>query len=101
MAPARLIFLTGKGGTGKSTLAAALGLALARRRPTTVADLDQRRSVARLLGAEIGPAGSARVSDSLEVASFTPRTELEAFVERIVPVKMLSRRMLRSRSSGS
>ena len=36
----RVLFVTGKGGTGKSTVAAALALALSGRRPTTLADLE-------------------------------------------------------------
>jgi len=43
-----LIFVTGKGGTGKSTVAAALAFALARRHPTTLADLDGRQSPMRM-----------------------------------------------------
>ena len=47
----RVLFVTGKGGTGKSTVAAAIALALSHRRPTTLADLDGRRSGAAALGA--------------------------------------------------
>ena len=47
----RVLFVTGKGGTGKSTVAAALAIALSRRRPTTLADLDRRLSAAAALGA--------------------------------------------------
>ena len=52
MAFARLILVTGKGGTGKSAVAAALALCLARRRPTLLVDLDQRMWAARMLGIE-------------------------------------------------
>ena len=34
----RVLFVTGKGGTGQSTVAAALALAMANRRPTTLAE---------------------------------------------------------------
>src|SRR5580704_2111748 len=47
----RVLFVTGKGGTGKSTVAAAIALALSRRRPTMLADLDGRMSAAAALGA--------------------------------------------------
>jgi hypothetical protein len=96
----RLIFVTGKGGTGKSTVAAALAVALARTYPATLADLDQRLSAARILGVELGGAATVRVDDELEVAALTPRAELEAFIERIVPLKAVSRRMLRSHTFG-
>lgn len=96
----RLIFITGKGGTGKSTVAAAMGHAIARNHPVLVADLDQRASAARLLGADLNGRGSARVGERIEVRALSPRDELESFIERIVPLKMVSRRMLRSRTFG-
>ncbi len=96
----RVIFVTGKGGTGKSTVAAALALALSRRRPTILADLDERRSAASLLAAT--PEGDERVraSDSLEIAALSRRTELGSFIRRIVPIAAISERMLRSRTFG-
>jgi len=100
MALPRLTFVTGKGGTGKSTIAAALAVALARRRPTTLADLDQRLSAARVLGAKLNGAGAAQVDDNLEVIALDPRSELESFITRIVPFKAVSRRMLKSRTFG-
>jgi anion-transporting ArsA/GET3 family ATPase len=96
----RLIFITGKGGTGKSTVAAAMGHAIARNHPVLVADLDQRASAARLLGADLNGRGSAGVGNRIEVRALSPRDELESFIERIVPLKMVSRRMLRSRTFG-
>lgn len=96
----RLIFVTGKGGTGKSTIAAAMALALARRRPTILADLDKRQSALRLLSSHSGDgAGKTfRISAHLEGVALSPHAEVEAFIERIVPVKALSRRMLQSRT---
>lgn len=88
----RLILVTGKGGTGKSTVATALAMALARRRPTTLGDLDGRGSIARLIG--------ALESTTLETLTITPRGELEAFIDRIVPLRAISRRMLESRTFG-
>ena len=96
----RVLFVTGKGGTGKSTVAAAIALALSRRRPTTLADLDRRLSAAAALGAAPKDSTAVKVSDSLEVIALTSRAELEAFIERIVPLRAISRRMLRSRTFG-
>ncbi len=96
----RVLFVTGKGGTGKSTIAAALAIALSRRRPTTLADLDRRLSAAAALGAIPQDSITVKVTDSLEVIALTPRAELEAFIERIVPIRAISRRMLRSRTFG-
>ncbi|HKN00062.1 MAG TPA: ArsA-related P-loop ATPase [Candidatus Binataceae bacterium] len=96
----RVLFVTGKGGTGKSTVAAALAEALSHRRPTLLADLDRRLSAATLLGAS--PQGDApvRVSDSLHVIALSQRAELNSFIRRIVPVAAISERMLRSRTFG-
>ncbi len=98
----RLIFITGKGGTGKSTIAAALAVTLSRRHPTILADLDRRLSAARILGAQItlNGARSTQPGENLEVIALSPRTELEAFIERIVPLKVISHRMLKSRTFG-
>jgi anion-transporting ArsA/GET3 family ATPase len=96
----RVLFVTGKGGTGKSTVAAALALTLSRRRSTTLADLDRRLSAASALGVTLDDSKPARVSESLDVIALTPRHELEAFIERIVPIRAISRRMLRSRTFG-
>ena len=118
MALARLILVTGKGGTGKSAVAAALALCLARRRPTLLVDLDQRMWAARMLGLESsdnprdnsddaaahdkGAAAIARPGAiaNLETISLSAGTELEAFIERIVPIKAIARRMLQSRTFG-
>jgi arsenite-transporting ATPase len=98
MALARLILVTGKGGTGKSTVAAALALCLARRRPTLLVDLDQRMWSARMLGVELG--NNLDPIANLETISLSASTELEAFIERIVPIKAVARRMLKSRTFG-
>ena len=90
MALPRLIFVTGKGGTGKSTVAAAMATALSRERPTTLADLDHRQTAA----------GLVRASKNLRVAALSTRSELEAFIRRIVPIGAISRRMLKSRTFG-
>jgi anion-transporting ArsA/GET3 family ATPase len=113
MALARLILVTGKGGSGKSAVAAALALWLARRRPTTLVDLDQRGWAARMLGIapRDGSAGEGWPRDgadaaldlevgSLETASLSAAAELETFIERLVPVKAIARRLLRSRTFG-
>ncbi len=96
----RLIFVTGKGGTGKSTVAAAMAMALARQHPTILADLDKRRSALRLLNSSNteDATRSRKKAAYLEGVALSPHAELEAFIERIVPVKALSRRMLQSRT---
>jgi anion-transporting ArsA/GET3 family ATPase len=100
MGLARLIFVTGKGGTGKSTVAAALAHALSRRYPTVLADLDRRLSAAALLGAVPEGERRARIGVTLETVALSTRTELEYFIRRIVPIAAISRRMLKSRTFG-
>jgi Mrp family chromosome partitioning ATPase len=90
----RLILVTGKGGTGKSTATAALALEIARHKAVTVGDLDQRNGAARILKSPSGRAGRKK----LEIVRLSARRELELFVERIVPIKAVSRRMLNSRT---
>ncbi len=96
----RLIFVTGKGGTGKSTVAAAIAVALSRRRPATLADLDRRRSALHLLATLNGARTAVALGEHLDGVALSSRAELQAFIERIVPLKAISRRMLRSRTFG-
>jgi arsenite/tail-anchored protein-transporting ATPase len=98
MALARVLFVTGKGGTGKSTVAAALATALARRRPTILAELDGRGTAAALFGARLVGGKPVEVSQTLSLIALSREGELESFIERIVPVRAISRRMLKSRT---
>jgi len=92
----RIIFLTGKGGTGKSTLAKALALALARRHQVTLIRIGTREKTQTR---QANDSSSDRESAYSE-KSVTPRGELEAFIGGIVPVKAIARRMLQSRTFG-
>ena len=98
MAWPRLTFVIGKGGAGKSTVATALATHLAGSRPTILADLDQRGSAARLLGVRVPEEGPIRAGEGLELCSLSAQRELEHFIRRIVPVRMISNRMLSSRT---
>ncbi len=95
-----LSLVTGKGGAGKSTAAAALALALSKRTKTVLVDLDQRASAARLLELEPAPRYEGTTIENLEVRSFTSQDELASFIERIVPIKTIARRLLRSHTFG-
>jgi arsenite/tail-anchored protein-transporting ATPase len=99
----RLIFVTGKGGTGKSTLSAALAAALARSgRRCLLTSLDGDSSAARMLGIEDPREPSARppTGGAPEVLAISRRAELEAFIGRIVPMRAIANRMLKSRTFG-
>src|SRR5579875_600990 len=98
MAWPRLTLVIGKGGAGKSTISAALADHLAQRRPTTHVGLDQRGSAARLFGVAPPQRSAIQVRRDLELIALSPRRELERFIQRIVPVRMISDRMLGSRT---
>ena len=96
----RVLFVTGKGGSGKSTIAAAFALALSRNRAITLADIDGRMDAATLLGVVPREDEPARSDDSLRAVVLSRRAELHSFIQRIVPVSAISQRMLRSRTFG-
>ena len=65
----RVLFVTGKGGTGKSTVAAALAVALSHRRSAVLADLSTHLGAAALLGAAICDASMKQTSSKNARAS--------------------------------
>ncbi|UTI62430.1 hypothetical protein NBH00_13775 [Paraconexibacter antarcticus] len=79
-----MVLVTGKGGVGKSTIAAALGRAAAARGlRTMVCEVSQQSRVAALLGAEAGPLGEEReVEPGLWTASIDPDDALKAWLAR-------------------
>jgi anion-transporting ArsA/GET3 family ATPase len=76
-----LVYVTGKGGAGKTTVAAALGLAAAGRgRHAVVCDLAGSSGLARAYGA--GEHGEARLADRLTALSIDPQEALEEWLRR-------------------
>jgi anion-transporting ArsA/GET3 family ATPase len=77
----RLVFVTGKGGVGKTTVAAALGLANARAgHSTIVAEVSEQERVTQLFGKP--PAGYAEttVADGLSAFSLNPEDAKEEWL---------------------
>ena len=94
----RLVVVTGKGGVGKTAVAAALARAATRARRRVLAVEIGTGRLGALLGTgrlEIEP---RTVGPGLAAASVEPEEALGAFVHRTLPLRMLSRRLLESTS---
>jgi anion-transporting ArsA/GET3 family ATPase len=77
----RLVIVTGKGGTGRTTVAAALGLGAARRgRRTVVAEVGGQARVGALLGAGAPP--------SLDTTTIDPEDALEEWLGQQLPRRL-------------
>jgi anion-transporting ArsA/GET3 family ATPase len=77
----RLIFVTGKGGVGKSTVATALGLVAARRGlRTIVAELAAQDRVRQAFGHEAHAFTEVRLADNLFTISVDPEHAMEEYL---------------------
>jgi anion-transporting ArsA/GET3 family ATPase len=94
----RLVFVTGKGGVGKSTVSAALGLAAARAgRRTIVVELAHQDRLARALGVDDSHFREAAVHDGLYTISLDPQHALEEYLRIQLRVKPLADLLFSSR----
>jgi len=96
----RLVIVTGKGGTGKTTVAAALALAAARAgRRVLLAELARDEALVRLLATDSAPAGYAGrvVQPRLRVMQIDPFEALAEYLGLQLGVPALVRRVLRNR----
>jgi anion-transporting ArsA/GET3 family ATPase len=92
----RLLLVTGKGGTGKTSIAAALGVAAARAgRRTLVVELGDSDAVRELLtgtnGAQPRSREPERVGDDLFVLQLVPEHALEEYLGLQLRVRMVAR----------
>jgi anion-transporting ArsA/GET3 family ATPase len=87
-----LVFLLGKGGVGRSTLAAALGLLAARQgRRAIVVEVSGRGDVPRLLGAQAARSGvESELAPGLWTLDVDPRRALEEYLRDQLPLRMIA-----------
>jgi anion-transporting ArsA/GET3 family ATPase len=87
----RLLFITGKGGVGKSTVAAALGMAAARRgRRTIVAEVAYQDRIARAFHGEDSHFTEVEIGEGLWTISIDPRHALEEYLRIQIRVKPMA-----------
>ena len=87
----RLIFVTGKGGVGKTTVAAALGLAAARAgKRTIVCEVARQERVSRAFHLEGVGASETQLADDLYGISIDPQTALREYLEDQIGSKRLA-----------
>ncbi|HXT52005.1 MAG TPA: ArsA-related P-loop ATPase [Thermoanaerobaculia bacterium] len=97
LASRQLVVVTGKGGVGKTTVAAALGSALADAgRRALVLEVDPRENAHRMLG--VPPSGGeiVRVRPRLLLQNLRPRAVLDQLVREQVRIGPVVRRILSS-----
>jgi anion-transporting ArsA/GET3 family ATPase len=86
----RLVFVLGKGGVGRSTVAAALGLAAARSgRRSIVVEVSGRGDVPRLFGRSGSAGVETELRDGLWTLSVEPRAALEEYLRDQLPGRMI------------
>jgi anion-transporting ArsA/GET3 family ATPase len=97
LATRQLIVVTGKGGVGKTSVAALLGSALAAAgRRTLVAEVDPRENLHRMLG--VPPSGGEilRAGGKLWVQNLSPQRVIDDLVREQLKFGLISRRVLDS-----
>jgi len=94
----RLVMVTGKGGTGKSTYAAALGLLSAvRGKRTLICEIDsQMPALEPIFGREV-PFEPVDVLPNLAICNVRWAEALEAYMRRALPMRRLVRMVLENR----
>ena len=97
MHSARVVFVTGKGGVGKTTAAAALGQhAAAQGLRTLIIETANDGSLAQLFSFPKLSAAPQRLQASLEAVRVEPRELVEQYFTRILPFRWIAERLLSS-----
>jgi Mrp family chromosome partitioning ATPase len=95
----RLVFVTGKGGVGKTAVALALALAATRaRRRVLVVEVNPYGRVGEYLGGrKLGPEPE-EIAPNLSVAAIVPAVIMEEFALKMLRIRALARRLLESQT---
>jgi len=97
LAKRQLVVVTGKGGVGKSTLAAALARLLAEGgRRVLLLEIDPRESLHQLLGTEPSAGAIIKVGPGLAMQNLQPRAVIESLVREKVPIGIVARKIVAS-----
>ena len=95
----RLLFVSGKGGVGKTVTTAALALfAFRRRKRVLVVELSPYGRLRELLGGPEPSPEPAEIQPHLELVRIEPRRALEDFLQGVLPIRAFRQRLLQSRS---
>lgn len=98
----RLIFVTGKGGVGKSTTTAAVGVALARKgKRVLLVETDTYSAMADMLGASTAGITPIKVRTGLYAVNLTARECLVSTLTRFLPSERLVRAVTGNRVAES
>jgi anion-transporting ArsA/GET3 family ATPase len=94
----RLVFVTGKGGVGKSTVAAALGVAAARHgKRTIVCEVAQQERMSQVFGHEGAGYHETKVAPDLFAFSIDPQRALEEYLMLQIKIRPLYDLMFKNR----
>jgi anion-transporting ArsA/GET3 family ATPase len=95
LAQRQLVVVSGKGGVGKTTLAAALGRLLAAEgRKTLLLEIDPRESLHQLLGTEPSGGEIVKAGTRLATQNVQPRAVIEGLVREKVRIGALAKRII-------
>lgn len=94
----RLLFIAGKGGVGKSTIAAALAITAARRgKSVCLVESDGQEQMARLFGTKPVSYEGRSLAPNVRGISITTESALREYVSRHLPLHTISRHLINNR----